>query len=268
MVILDSTKLVIPTSSQKTVLTELHRTHSGITKTYETATPLYYWPGMIFWRVASHDTTPAHSHAHSYLSLGTAQKDMQKHVEAIKAFGCPLQEIPNRHTKTKTAETYITNLVHLKLPSHIAKPTSRNKSTMSTLKSKPDRASLGSAVLLKIPPWLSNPTRNWPQSECTNAALHFWIPRLLTDLQTRLETRTQPTWVVALKLSTTKRIIANKSSFFILFFILFQERAAKHQTYKTLMLSRAAQIIIHVFKPPNLNFPPGEPITTNTTRLS
>ena len=46
MVILDSTRLVIPTSSQKTVLAELHRAHSGITKTYATATQLYYWPGM------------------------------------------------------------------------------------------------------------------------------------------------------------------------------------------------------------------------------
>ena len=46
MVILDSTRLVIPTSSQKTVLTEIHRAHSGITKTYATATQLYYWPAM------------------------------------------------------------------------------------------------------------------------------------------------------------------------------------------------------------------------------
>ena len=46
MVVLDSTRLVVPTGSQKTVLTELHRAHSGITKTYATATQLYYWPGM------------------------------------------------------------------------------------------------------------------------------------------------------------------------------------------------------------------------------
>ena len=46
MVVLDSTRLVIPTSSQKTVLAELHRAHSGMTKTYATATQLYYWPGM------------------------------------------------------------------------------------------------------------------------------------------------------------------------------------------------------------------------------
>ena len=46
MVVLDSTRLVIPTNSQKTVLTELHRAHSGVTKTYATAIQLYYWPGM------------------------------------------------------------------------------------------------------------------------------------------------------------------------------------------------------------------------------
>ena len=46
MVILDSTRLVIPTSSQKTVLIELHRSHLGITKTYAKATQLYYWSGM------------------------------------------------------------------------------------------------------------------------------------------------------------------------------------------------------------------------------
>ena len=46
MVILDSTRLVIPTSSQKTVLTEVPRAHSGITKTYAKATQLYHWPGM------------------------------------------------------------------------------------------------------------------------------------------------------------------------------------------------------------------------------
>ena len=46
MVIPDSTRLVIPTGSQKTVLTELHRAHLGITKTYATATQFYYWPGM------------------------------------------------------------------------------------------------------------------------------------------------------------------------------------------------------------------------------
>ena len=49
MVTLDSTRLVIQTSSQKTVLTELHRAHSGITKTYATAMQLYYWPGMKNW---------------------------------------------------------------------------------------------------------------------------------------------------------------------------------------------------------------------------
>ena len=38
MVVLDSTRLVIPTTSQKVVLTELHRAHSGMAKTYAIAT--------------------------------------------------------------------------------------------------------------------------------------------------------------------------------------------------------------------------------------
>ena len=46
MVILDSTRMVIPGHSQKAVLKELHKAHSGISKTYATAVQLYYWPGM------------------------------------------------------------------------------------------------------------------------------------------------------------------------------------------------------------------------------
>ena len=46
IVILDSTRMVIPDESQKAVLKELHKAHSGICKTYATATQLYYWPGM------------------------------------------------------------------------------------------------------------------------------------------------------------------------------------------------------------------------------
>ena len=46
MVVLDSTRLVIPDNSQKAVLTKLHKAHSGISKAYATATQLYYWPGM------------------------------------------------------------------------------------------------------------------------------------------------------------------------------------------------------------------------------
>ena len=43
---LDSTRLVVPMNSQKAVLKELHRAHSGMQKTYATACQLYYWPGM------------------------------------------------------------------------------------------------------------------------------------------------------------------------------------------------------------------------------
>ena len=46
MLVLDSTRLIIPQPSQKAVLRELHRAHSGMQKTYATALKLYYWPGM------------------------------------------------------------------------------------------------------------------------------------------------------------------------------------------------------------------------------
>ena len=46
MVILDSTRMVIPSNSQNAVLKELHKAHSGISKTYARAVQLYYWPEM------------------------------------------------------------------------------------------------------------------------------------------------------------------------------------------------------------------------------
>ena len=42
----DSQKIVIPKGAQDEILKELHRSHSGILKTYTTAVQLYYWPGM------------------------------------------------------------------------------------------------------------------------------------------------------------------------------------------------------------------------------
>ena len=42
----DSQKIVVPKGAQDEILKELHRLHSGILKTYTTATQLYYWPGM------------------------------------------------------------------------------------------------------------------------------------------------------------------------------------------------------------------------------
>ena len=46
IVILDNTRMVIPGNSQKAVIKEFHKAHSGISKTYGTAVQLYYWPGM------------------------------------------------------------------------------------------------------------------------------------------------------------------------------------------------------------------------------
>ena len=38
--------MVIPDNNQNAVLKELHKAHSGISKTYPTDVQLYYWPGM------------------------------------------------------------------------------------------------------------------------------------------------------------------------------------------------------------------------------
>ena len=46
MVVLYSTSLIIPELSQRAVLTELNKVHSGICKTYATTTQLYNWPSM------------------------------------------------------------------------------------------------------------------------------------------------------------------------------------------------------------------------------
>ena len=42
----DSQKIVVPKGAQDEILKELHRSHSGILKTYTTAVQLYHWPGM------------------------------------------------------------------------------------------------------------------------------------------------------------------------------------------------------------------------------
>ena len=42
----DSQKIVVPRGAQDEILKELHRSHSGILKTYTTAAQLYYWSGM------------------------------------------------------------------------------------------------------------------------------------------------------------------------------------------------------------------------------
>ena len=46
MLVYDGCRLVVPTHRQSTILSLLHAGHSGIAKTYKTATQLYYWPSM------------------------------------------------------------------------------------------------------------------------------------------------------------------------------------------------------------------------------
>ena len=42
----DGKRIVVPLAARKHVMKELHRAHSGLTKTYKTASQLYYWPSM------------------------------------------------------------------------------------------------------------------------------------------------------------------------------------------------------------------------------
>ena len=43
---MDGVRIVIPRPARKAIIDELHRAHSGLTKTYKIATQLFYWPGM------------------------------------------------------------------------------------------------------------------------------------------------------------------------------------------------------------------------------
>ena len=43
---LDGRRIIVPSTAIKTITQELHRAHSGVEKTYKTASQLYYWPGM------------------------------------------------------------------------------------------------------------------------------------------------------------------------------------------------------------------------------
>ena len=46
LIIRNRKQIVIPKTARKNLLRELHRSHSGISKTYLTAKELYYWPSM------------------------------------------------------------------------------------------------------------------------------------------------------------------------------------------------------------------------------
>ena len=43
---LDGRRIIVPNTAIKAITQELYRAHSGVEKTYKTATQLYYWPGM------------------------------------------------------------------------------------------------------------------------------------------------------------------------------------------------------------------------------
>ena len=46
LVMLDSTRIVLPTAAVKEVVKLLHEGHPGINKATKLASQLYYWPGM------------------------------------------------------------------------------------------------------------------------------------------------------------------------------------------------------------------------------
>ena len=46
VLVLDGCRLVVPTHKWDAILILLHAGHSGIAKTYRTATQLYFWPNM------------------------------------------------------------------------------------------------------------------------------------------------------------------------------------------------------------------------------
>ena len=43
---LDQRRIIVPDRAVAAITQELHRAHSGVEKTYKTASQLYYWPGM------------------------------------------------------------------------------------------------------------------------------------------------------------------------------------------------------------------------------
>ena len=46
LIILDDSRIVVPTAQRKNILNILHKPHAGIVKTRKLAQQLYYWPGM------------------------------------------------------------------------------------------------------------------------------------------------------------------------------------------------------------------------------
>ena len=46
VVMLQGTRIVVPAAARQGVVRELHKAHSGLTKTFLTAQQLFYWPGM------------------------------------------------------------------------------------------------------------------------------------------------------------------------------------------------------------------------------
>ena len=46
LLMLDGTRIIVPSAARSAVISGLHTAHSGMTKMYSTARQLYFWPGM------------------------------------------------------------------------------------------------------------------------------------------------------------------------------------------------------------------------------
>ena len=46
VIMLDGRRIVVPKGTRRNIIKELHRAHSGTTKTFKTARQLYFWPNM------------------------------------------------------------------------------------------------------------------------------------------------------------------------------------------------------------------------------
>jgi len=46
LILLDGRRIIVPKGARRSIIDELHRAHSGLTKTYKIATQLFYWPSM------------------------------------------------------------------------------------------------------------------------------------------------------------------------------------------------------------------------------
>jgi hypothetical protein len=88
LVYLDASRIVLPMKAVKPVLHDLHRSHSGVVKTYELAKSLYYWPGM--WN----DIRQVISQCTVCAKFGSSQQDNPRTTPPPSTYmGAPMKQI-------------------------------------------------------------------------------------------------------------------------------------------------------------------------------